>query len=104
MPETSRADNMVPRRLFSIIIRLVLIALGILLMWRMVAMLANIPNFDDWPTNENKLEKHGSLKPDIVSDHSEVCTNNNIFFYLHSEYFKILALRCSSNHQHQSLL
>jgi len=71
MPETSRADNMVPRRLFSIIIRLVLIALGILLMWRMVAMLANIPNFDDWPTNENKLEKHGSLKPDIVSDHSE---------------------------------
>jgi len=47
MPEIVYPENMVQRRFFSITIRVVLVALGIFLMWRMIAAVTNISGFGE---------------------------------------------------------
>jgi len=53
---------MVQRRSYSLIVRAMLVALGIFLMWRIIALLTIVPNSDKNPLIENIPEKHISLK------------------------------------------
>ena len=65
---------------YLLIIRAVLVALGIFLMWGIIALFTPVPNSDNNPFIENILKKHGSLKEMEIganTAHGEVCTNTN---------------------------